>query len=173
MNVVDIAIAGRAAELGAEFDRSFAQPAYTDDDHRIDIVTLRVATASYAVRISEIAGLFADIWITRCPSHVAEFRGLIGVRGALFPVYDLAALLGHSSGQPRWILVGKAAPVAFAFEAYDGHFRLSSKAIAARGAGQSTQAIASHNGNAWPIIDIANLIAAIRKKSPQPAIHKE
>ena len=75
------------------------------------------AREPYAVRLSEISGLFADKTITRVPGGAAALLGIAGFRGAIVPVYGLRALLGHSGAQsPRWLVIATAAPVALAFE---------------------------------------------------------
>ena len=50
----------------------------------------------HALRINDIAGLYADMKITPCPSPVpAVARSSPAFRGEVVPVYDLAALLGY------------------------------------------------------------------------------
>jgi len=126
-------IAERAAELRVAFDRGFAEPAGVGRAVREALLSVRVDTQPFAIRLSEISGLFADKKVTPVPgSHVA-LLGIAGFRGAIVPVYDLRILLGHtaasSTATPRWLVIAAAAPVALAFEAFEGQLRVSQDAI--------------------------------------------
>jgi hypothetical protein len=46
------------------------------------------------------------------------------------PVYSLQTLLGHAAAQtPRWLVIAAVAPVALAFDAFEGHLRAAADAI--------------------------------------------
>jgi chemotaxis signal transduction protein len=123
-------LAERAAELRTDFDRSFAAPLRADIAPKLDLLAIRVGTESCAVRLSEVAGLFADRKITHVPGNNAALLGIAGFRGAVVPVYDLRTLLGHSGTHaPRWLVIAAAAPVALAFEVFEGHLRASADLI--------------------------------------------
>jgi purine-binding chemotaxis protein CheW len=120
----------RAAELRLAFDRTFAEPVRLDTTLKEDLLAIRVGTQACAMRVSEIAGLFADRKITPVPGGHAALRGIAGFRGAIVPVYDLQILLGHSSSETlRWLVIAAAAPVALAFAGFDGQLRVSRDAI--------------------------------------------
>jgi chemotaxis signal transduction protein len=126
-------VSERAATLRREFDRAFAEPFRADTSAREDLLGIRAGAQAYAIRLSEIAGLHADKKITRVPGSAAALCGIAGFRGALLPVYDLLALLGQPAGTatPRWLVIAQAAPVALAFEAFEGHLRASRDEIVA------------------------------------------
>ena len=106
----------RAAELRREFDRSFANPPLAEYAVMHDLLAIRLSAKGFAIRLSEIAGLFADKKITRVPGANAALLGIAGFRGTIVPVYDLQSLLDHSAGpMSRWLIVAAAAPVAFSF----------------------------------------------------------
>ena len=119
-------VSERAANLRREFDRAFAEPVRADTTAKEDLLGVRAGAQAYAIRLSEIAGLHAGKKITRVPGSHAALCGIAGFRGALLPVYDLQALLGHSSVEtPRWLVIAQGAPVALAFDAFEGHLRAS------------------------------------------------
>jgi chemotaxis signal transduction protein len=123
-------LAERAAELRADFDRSFAAPLRADVVQKLDLLAIRVGSEFCALRLSEVAGLFADRKITPVPGGNAALLGIAGFRGLVLPVYSLPLLLGHSGTQtPRWLVIAAAAPVACAFDAFEGHLRVSAGAI--------------------------------------------
>ncbi len=130
MNFVPTRLHDRAAELRRVFDRSFAERRRLDPTPTEDFLAIRVASESYAIRCSEISGLIADKKITRVPSRAATLYGMGGFRGAVMPVYSLAALLGHPmAAMPRWMVIASDLPVALAFEALDGNLRVSREKI--------------------------------------------
>ena len=119
-------VAAHAAALRRDFDQAFAKAARVDATAREDLLAIRVGAQPYAIRLSEIAGLFAGKTITRVPGGAAALRGIAGFRGALLPVYDLSALLGHGGAEaPRWLVIAAAAPVALAFETFKGQLRVA------------------------------------------------
>jgi chemotaxis signal transduction protein len=118
------------------------------------------------MRLSEIAGLFADRKITRVPGSKAALLGIAGFRGALVPAYSLRALLGLSGTQaPRWLAIAAAAPVAFAFDAFEGHLRVSADAIMPRQSRGEIKGFAPNfiraDDLARPVIDLSAAVAAL------------
>jgi len=123
-------LAERAAELRTAFDRSFAAPVRADVAAKHDLLAIRIGAEPFAMRLSEVAGLFADRSITPVPGRHAALLGIAGFRGTVVPVYSLQRLLGHSGADtPRWLVIAAAAPVAFAFDAFEGHLRVTAAAI--------------------------------------------
>jgi chemotaxis signal transduction protein len=123
-------LAERAAALRTAFDRSFAAPPRVDAATKLDLLAVRVGTEPCAIRLSDITGLFADRSVTRVPGSNAALLGIAGFRGAVLPVYTLHALLGHPGAQtPRWLVIAAAAPVALAFDAFEGHLRIPADAL--------------------------------------------
>jgi chemotaxis signal transduction protein len=123
-------ITKRAAQLRLEFDATFAEPVRLDTTLKEDLLAVRVDTQAFAIRLSEITGLFADKKVTPVPGGHPALRGVAGFRGAIVPVFDLQTLLGHGNAQaPRWLVVAAAAPVALAFEVFEGQLRVARDAI--------------------------------------------
>ena len=123
-------VSRRAAQLRRDFDSSFANPPPAGGETGQDLLAIRVGTGKFAIRLSEIAGLYVDKKITPVPGAAAGMLGIAGFRGSILPVYDLQSLLDHSNGPAlRWLVVAAAAPVAFSFEAFEEQLRVSPRAI--------------------------------------------
>lgn len=122
--------AARAAVLRAAFDRSFAEPSRLDMNLMEDLLMVRAGDDVFAIRLSDIAGLYADKKITRVPGGDPALLGIAGFRGTIQPVYGLATLLGRpAEAAPRWLVIAAAAPIALAFDGFDGHLRVASETI--------------------------------------------
>lgn len=118
--------------LREAFDHSFTaapRPATEPGDH---MLAVRVAGRPCVLRLAETAGVFACPPLTPLPGPLPALSGVTTVRGAVVPVYDLAALLGDAPGDapPRWLaLVTGAPPLAVAFAQLDGHLRVPADAL--------------------------------------------
>lgn len=122
-----------AAQLRADFDQAFARPVHEAAPSREDFLTLKVDDALHAVRLAEVARLLPLAALAPLPGPLPALLGVMGLRGvqgALVPVYDLRLLLGRPAKRtPRWVLVAAGEPaVAFAFDSFEGHLRLSATA---------------------------------------------
>jgi chemotaxis signal transduction protein len=159
-------LAQRAAELRSAFDRNFAVAVRTDAAVKHDLIAIRVGGEPFALRLAEIGGLIADRKITRVMGGNGALLGLIGFRGALVPVYGLQKILGHS-GAPasRWLVIAAAAPMAFAFDAFEGHLRVPADAIVPQQSPSSTRGYAPDFIRAAdavrPVIHLPAVIAAL------------
>ena len=178
MNDASSRLAERAEALRSAFDRSFTEPVRSDTTPVADLLAFHAGSQAYAVHLSEIAGLFADKRITRLPGHGAELLGIAGFRGAIVPVYGLAAFLGlTASDAPRWLMVASGAPIAFAFETFDFHLRVSRAAIVTREAGDRASRYVFEFVRApdlvRPVVRLAAILDAIRTETPELALRKE
>src|SRR5262249_15213510 len=125
----------RAAELAGAFDAAFAEPPPAEAANPLDVLAIRLGGDPHALRLTQLGGVYARRKIVPVPSALPELLGLVSLRAAIVPVYDLAALLGRArQGEPRWIVLAAAAPIALAFEALDGYRRLSPDALVQRAA---------------------------------------
>src|SRR4051812_39359245 len=123
-------ISKRAAELRRDFDRGFADSPLIGSETRQSLLAIRLGARRLAIRLSEIAGLYADKKITPVPGAATGMLGIAGFRGSILPVYDLRNLLELSTGgAPRWLVVAAAAPVAFSFEAFEEQMRVPADSI--------------------------------------------
>lgn len=178
MNEAVLRLADRAEELRDAFDRSFVAPARIEEAAAADLLAIRIGSEACALRLTDIAGLFADKKITRVPGRAAALLGIAGFRGAVMPVYDLAALLGYPMAKmPRWLAMASAAPVAFAFEAFDGHRRLTRDALVRPETDDHARKYVSEmvrmDDIVRAIVDLPAILQAISTQRPQPSPTKE
>ena len=155
------------ADLRADFDRSFADPVRRHDEEHVELLAIRAGGRPYALRLSQTSGLFPDRPVTPLPGPLAALLGVAGFSGAIVPVYDLAALLGHPApDRPRWLVLAAGAPaLALAFHELDGHVRVPAGVIVAegpRGAG-SLRGMVPLPGGTRPIVDLPAARAAVHR----------
>jgi len=154
----------RAADMRRAFDRSFAGAPTEASAAVHDLVAIQIGGDPHALRLTEIDGLFVDRAVVPVPSRIRELLGIVGFRSALVPVFDLAALLGYPAAASRWIATVGRRGIGFAFEAFDGHLRVASEAIApcAPGAAPAhVRELARHAGQVRPIVHLPSLIETI------------
>lgn len=134
MTATDVDLAARLAELRDTFDGSFAHPPRDGTAELVDLLSVEAGTDRYVVRVAALAGVVADRPVTPLPDSGPDLLGVVGVRGQLIPVYDLAACLGDSrcaTPSPRWLLLAAGTPpLAFAVDSLAGHLRLPLDGIA-------------------------------------------
>jgi chemotaxis signal transduction protein len=157
------AVASRLRQLREEFDQSFAEPARSHDEEHLELLTIRAGGRPYAIRLSQTSGVHPDRPVTPLPGPLPALLGLAGFAGAVVPVYDLAALLGHPVPDvPRWlVLAAGAPPLGLAFHELDGHVRAIASDIIRESGGESGEArsgslrgLVELAGGSFPIIDI-------------------
>jgi chemotaxis signal transduction protein len=178
----------RLTGLRADFDRSFADPPRREVAGHDDLLAIRAGGVRYALRLTQAAGLFPDRPVTRLPGPLAALLGVAGFRGAIVPVYELAAVLGTRSTPagssqredvPRWLVLAAGTPlVALAFEELDGHLRVPRDGLVEESAGHGPhgclRGIVPLPDGARPIVDVPAVRAAVqaavgRITAPPPA----
>jgi len=163
-------VSQRAAQLRSDFDRSFAAPPRAPSAAPVDLLAIRLGEQPYALRLAEIAGLFADKKLTRLPQSVPAFLGIAGFRRSVVPVYDLSVLLGDpGAASPRWLVIAAAGAFALAFDSFDGYLRLAPEDIAqpehSAAARPHLRGLASAAGGLRPIVDLASILQAIELRA--------
>jgi hypothetical protein len=162
-------IGERAAAMRAAFDLGFAQPRQLAQPESDRLLVLAVGGDPYALRMEEIASVAVDRRITPLPSPAPELAGLVGLRGAILPVYDLARLLGYpSAGRARWLAVLAAAPVAVAFAGFEGYVVRPGGSIAfepAPDANRHVRVVARAADFVRPVISLASVAETIRSRA--------
>ena len=125
-------LAELAARLREEFDRSFAEaPGQNGADYE-DFLGISLGQDRFALCLTDVCGLVTGKKVIPLPGPLAEFIGIVGLRGQIMPVYDLARLLGHLEGirSLKWlILVGRAIPLALSVGSFDSYLRVRKDAI--------------------------------------------
>jgi chemotaxis signal transduction protein len=166
MSGAPTSLADRVAELRLAFDRAFAAPLRGDTAAKTDFIAIRVGSESCAIRLAEVRALYADSKITRVPGGNTALLGIANSRGELLPAYRLRTLLGLSGTEElRWLVIAAAAPVAFAYEAFEGHLRASAESILPRQSSGRLHEFAPElirSGDVVrPIIALSSVIAAL------------
>lgn len=157
----------RATALRQEFDRSFAEAPAAQIQGAQMLLQITCGGTAYALQLSEMSGLIADVPITPFTTPITELVGIAGIRGSLLPVYDLGALLGHRSDAPlRWTArTGGDAPLGLAFERLERHLKIRVDAIAPRNDGHPSRAhcpaIVHLPDAALPLISIASILETV------------
>jgi hypothetical protein len=146
---------GTAAQLRQAFDASFAEPLREATVPPEAFLAIRVDADPHALRLADVASLLPLDAVTPLPSPLPELLGVIGHRGAVLPVYDLRTLLGYpGAAAPRWCVVLAAAPLALAFDGFDGHLRVP------RQHGERLDVL-QLDGQVRPVVPTAALLATL------------
>lgn len=166
MTAHDIRVQERALEMRREFDAAFARPVEIDETIREKLLAIRIGGQPFSIRLSSIAGLFADKKITAVPGGHPALRGIAGFRGIVLPVYDLARLLAITAAkQPRWLVIAKAAPVAVAFETFEAQLLARPHEVVTQSARSQHKDFARDfvrmPGFAAPILDLPSVLDAL------------
>jgi purine-binding chemotaxis protein CheW len=169
-------LAGRVEALREAFDRSFAQLPALEAVRTEDLLAIRVAGNPYALRVTEIAGLFADKVVVPVPSAVPELLGVSGLRGAIVPVYDLAALLGYSvHAATRWLVLARSRePVALAFDTFEAQLALSPQdVVSAAGDRPHMRGAVRAAGSLRPIAHLPSVLDEIHQRVKAARFNKK
>jgi purine-binding chemotaxis protein CheW len=118
--------------LRRAFDAAFAAEPEPPAE-RVNLVALRAGGRSWAVRISEVAGVAPLAGLAALPCDEPAMLGLAAIGGTPVPVYDLAALLGEGGARaPRWMLLSAGADrVALAFDELEEYLRVPREQVVA------------------------------------------
>jgi len=172
-------LAARIAELRNAFDQAFAATPETETAAVENLVAVRLANDPFAIRISEISGLFADKTVVALPSSAPALLGVAGFRGFIVPVYSLPALLGYAvEGAVRWlVLAGGERRVGLAFDCFEGHLHVPKSAIAADEKGERqrrfVKEIIRAPDGARPLVHVASVIEAIEAQGSDSNSQRE
>jgi chemotaxis signal transduction protein len=167
MNVENLS--ARAARLREEFDRSFALPAAGADARTEDFLGIGLAGDPHALRLAEIAHVGPLSEITPLPSARPGFLGLAGLRGAIFPVYDLRVLLGYPAADaPRWMAIAAGQGLALAFDSVEAYLRVplgSATPGADLPSRRHVREVLRLDDQVRPIVSISSLLASVQSAS--------
>jgi chemotaxis signal transduction protein len=166
-----LGLAGKAAELARAFDAGFAEAPASDSRNFEDVLAIRLGGDPYALRLGQVAGLYARRTIVPLPSALPELLGLASVRAAVVPVYDISALLGRlRQSEPRWIVVAAQAPIGLAFDELEGFRRLEAETIVAEAAstpGTAPVELIRSEEQLRPLLHLPALIEVIVQRAEQ------
>ena len=164
-----------ADRLRRSFDLSFADPLVEAAEPTDDFLAIRAGAEGVAVRLAEVAGIYVDRSIVALPGPLPELLGIVAIRGSVRPVYDFGALLGQGpGGAGRWLLLtGTTDVIALACSAFDGHVRSPRREVAREKGSHTVRAHVRVGDGAWPIINLASLVEAVRQRVRDIAPLKE
>jgi len=119
-------LAQRLADLKAGFDASFARPAAQAEARWEVLLRLRVGGSPVAVLLERLSGLHALPRVVALPGSPPSLRGVVGLRGQLVAVHDLAVCLGLPPDErPRWLLLSEGERrVGLAVGGFEGQLRV-------------------------------------------------
>ncbi|MEV6303612.1 chemotaxis protein CheW [Actinoplanes sp. NPDC051861] len=169
-------VADRVAGLRTDFDTSFAEPARTLDGETVELLAIGAGGRPYALRLDQASGVHPDRPVTALPTTLRALLGVAGFAGAVVPVYDLAALLGHAvTQQPRWLVLTAGTPsLALAFHELDHHLRVPVSDVIDDGGrkGYLRGVVRLPDGNR-PIIDVPATRALVHQLAGHPYPQEE
>ena len=161
-------------ELRDSFDSSFSRPPPAQKDPGEALLRLRVGGMSLAVRLGELSGLHLMPRLVRLPGGPASLLGLVGIRGQLFAVHDLAALLGQSSREtPGWLLLaGGSRRVGLAATGFEGQLRMTAEQRHQDGVSSPHPLLATRvllaDGTLLPVLDTDALVRQLEEAAHSP-----
>ena len=113
-----------------DFDTMFTIPVKNESLEFVNLLTIKFGENYFALKTSEISGLFRNKKVVPLPSENQEFLGISGIQGQSVPVYSLASLVGFNETtqeQVRWLVVsGQKNKVGWAFDNLKGYMQLPS-----------------------------------------------
>lgn len=157
MNVGDRDLNAYTAQLREAFDSVFAEPPPALATAPDPYLAISVDASRLAVPLRDVAALEVDKPLASVFAETPAALGVVAARGTILAVYDLHACLGHTPCRTgRWLIQVKGAPLAFAFDRYDGHVHL---AVA-----NASDTIAKQESIAYRIVDLAAIVNDIRRR---------
>lgn len=169
-----------AAAIARAFDETFAEAPQTVTEPTEDLLGVGVEGGSYFLRLREVRGLATRPIVVPLPSRLPFLLGVMGVRGAIVPVYALGAVLGHPSvlEQPAWVLlVGEErALVGLGVRDFTGHVRVPRRDIAAAPVSRGdrlTRETARLGQQARGVVDVEAVVAFLWERVRASGGNKE
>ena len=159
------------AEMRGEFDNTFATPPADPNEDRESLITIRVAGEALAVRTAHVTGLAKLRRIVPVPSRMPALLGITAVRGALFPAYDLATLLGFpaTGNEHTWILfANRETPVGLVFDEFEGQVEIDRTGLCQSESSNSREhlrQVAKVGAGNRAVVDLPGLVDKIRKSA--------
>ncbi|WP_423599035.1 chemotaxis protein CheW [Roseateles sp. MS654] len=153
----------RLDEWREAFDRSFAEPVRRrDDEGALDVLGIRIAGAPFALNLADLAGLQPAMPAAPYPATAPGLLGIVGHQGQVLPLYDLQALIGRGTAPvARWWAIARAAPLALAFEGFEGQWRLTPADRLQQSDATGTGWAVRCGGALRPLIELEGVIAAV------------
>jgi chemotaxis signal transduction protein len=164
---------GLSEQLRRDFDETFTRAPAPLAPPQTDMLVIGVAEHRYALRLADVAEVFSDRAPVPVPTSRGDLLGLVAVRGAVLPVYDLAPQLGlRAHDAPRWLVRVRAqVPFAAAFERFERHVRVPTSAlspIVSTGASAFVRASVRLEHHHVPVLELPAIVESVtRRPAPQ------
>lgn len=159
--------ANHAEEMRRVFDQSFASAPPIETADLISLIMIRVSGERFVLRMDEIHGIGRDQPVVPVASRISELMGIAGMRGALVPVFSLAALLGlPRTDEWSWLaIIQGESPMALAFDALESRMEIRRTSLYedASPARRHIRQLAQIGNQVCPVIDVPSLTEGIRK----------
>jgi chemotaxis signal transduction protein len=153
-----------AQRLRREFDDAFARAPAAPAGAVAELLAIRVGGDPHLLRLDELAGLFAGHSVTRLPARRPELLGVASFRGAVVPIFDLAALAGYPrGGEARWLVLCARRPVALAFDGYDGYRRVDHAALVPVTGERHVGATVVVDGAPRPVLSLGAIVETLER----------
>jgi purine-binding chemotaxis protein CheW len=157
-----------AAELRRAFDELFARAPAGATVKAEELLVVQLGVDRYLLPLADLAGLVADRRLVALPTATPAFRGVVGVRGAIVPAWDLGTLLGYPATErsPKWLAITKTPRIGLAFTSFGGQLKRPSSAgsSADRHDDAHVREAVRIEGIVYRIIDVRSILAAIEKE---------
>jgi purine-binding chemotaxis protein CheW len=166
------AIRARVVELRRAFDESFSRPPHVQEAQPVLLLGVREGQARFAVPVEALAGVHPCGRIAALPGAPGASPALAGVRGRIYAVHRLAALLGGAGaeGPARWLLLARASePIALAVEAIDAHLRADAaelRSLEGARPGGHVAWVLRQGEERLDVLSVPSLLAAIEQRAP-------
>ena len=164
--------------LQREFDETFAAPLPEPGPKRERLLAIRISGDPYAVRVSEVAAVAKPERLVRFPAKQPEFLGVASVRGSIFPVYSLAAIVAPGTADPAsaWILLcDQADPLGLAFQSLEGSFDVPSAELAASSQASNpyVTGMVRWGSTSRPVIQLSSAVRRLKARKARGGSSKE
>ena len=156
-----------AADLRESFDQMFAAPVRPASDALESFLAIRVAGKPFALRLSELARMESTANVVPLPGSSSALLGLASIQGRLTPVFGLPQLLGLGTTQQagQWIAVcSREEPWGVSVEELEGYLQIPKSEVLRVSGNQAMPHAVQGKGAIRPVLQIASLLAEVRKQ---------
>jgi chemotaxis signal transduction protein len=165
-----------ADDLRRAFDDAFARRPVPHDDEAVDLLTVRVGPAAFALRVAEVDGVHRCPTVTAVPSKSTSLLGIVALRGELLGLHCIHRLMSGASvnGEARWIVVCRRDAVALALDDWTGHVRVLESAIRADESGRNRMApsVTRVADDQLSVLSVPAIVHAITAGAPEMTLNK-
>lgn len=151
--------------LRREFDDGFAEPAETEPRGIKRLLHIALGPHEMVVTVDDLASLHELDEVVPLPTSRTELLGLVTIGGRVYPCFSLAALLDLELGEPSWLLLSRAAPVALAVDRVLGQFLVDTDSVHTSKGSEKSPYIGRvrHDEKELPLLDPGAILDHLRR----------